>query len=221
MKALSKILIAIGVVILIIVAACMLFRVNDEGQESEVEVNNTETEENEAEENETEMEQEVTEKTDLSSITSGEDLTAVVNAMYSGLEIEMPMLMSQIVDITDTDAVNYVTGLENANDVEYIVESAPMMTSQAYSLVLVKVKEGANIEKIAKEMNEKIDARKWICVTAEKVYTTSSENVVCLVMSNEQTAKAVYESFKTLAGTVGEEYVRTVVDGELPADMIP
>ena len=150
-----------------------------------------------------------------------EDLETLIGKIYDGVTIEMPMLMTQTVDITDTDAVNYVTGLENANDVEYIVESAPMMTSQAYSLVLVKVKEGANIEKIAKEMNEKIDARKWICVTAEKVYTTSSENVVCLVMSNEQTAKAVYESFKTLAGTVGEEYVRTVVDGELPADMIP
>lgn len=154
-------------------------------------------------------------------ISSAEDLTALVDKIYEGLTIEMPMLMSQTVDITDTDAVNYVTGLENADDVEYIVESAPMMTSQAYSLVLVKVKDGANVEKVAKEMNEKIDARKWICVTAEKVYTTSSENVVCLVMSNEQTAKAIYENFKILAETVGEEYVRTVEDGELPADMIP
>lgn len=166
-------------------------------------------------------EEETESEKDLFKATSAEDLTALVDKIYEGLTIEMPMLMSQTVDITDTDAVNYVTGLENADDVEYIVESAPMMTSQAYSLVLVKVKDGANIEKVAKEMNEKIDARKWICVTAEKVYTTSSEDVVCLVMSNEQTAKAVYENFKTLAGTVGEEYVRTVEDGELPADMIP
>lgn len=166
-------------------------------------------------------EEETESEKDLFKATSAEDLTALVDKIYEGLTIEMPMLMSQTVDITDTDAVNYVTGLENADDVEYIVESAPMMTSQAYSLVLVKVKDGANVEKVAKEMNEKIDARKWICVTAEKVYTTSSENVVCLVMSNEQTAKAIYENFKTLAGTVGEEYARTVEDGELPADMIP
>jgi len=166
-------------------------------------------------------EEETESEKDLFKATSAEDLTTLVDKIYEGLTIEMPMLMSQTVDITDTDAVNYVTGLENADDVEYIVESAPMMTSQAYSLVLVKVKDGANVEKVAKEMNEKIDARKWICVTAEKVYTTSSEDVVCLVMSNEQTAKAVYENFKTLAGTVGEEYVRTVEDGELPADMIP
>ena len=73
---------------------------------------------------------------------------------------------------------------------------------------------------MAKTMNENIDTRKWICVTAEKVYTTTSGNVICLVMSNEETAKAVYENFKTLAGTVGEEYERTEEEPELPEDML-
>ena len=153
--------------------------------------------------------------------TGAEDLEALIEKIYEGLTIEMPKLMTQVVDVTDADAVKYVTGLEKTDDIEYVVASEPMMSSQAYSLVLVKVKEGTDIEKVAKEMNEKIDARKWICVTAEKVYTTSSENVVCLVMSNEQTAKAVYDNFKTLVETVGEEYVRTVEDGVLPEDMIP
>ena len=61
-------------------------------------------------------------------------------------------------------AVKSATGLENANDLEYIVISEPMITSQAYSLVLAKVKEGKNASEIAKTMNENIDARKWICV---------------------------------------------------------
>lgn len=160
-------------------------------------------------------------KTNLEPITSGEDLTALVEKVYEGLEIEMPMVMSQMVDVADSDMVQYITGLTNTENIEYVVASEPMMTSQAYSLVLVKVKDGVNANEIAKEMNENIDNRKWLCVTAEKVYSTSSGNVVCLVMSNEETAKAVYENFKTLAGTVGEEYVRTEEAIELPEDMLP
>ena len=49
-----------------------------------------------------------------------------------------------------------------------------MMSSQAYSLVLVKVKDGVDANNIAKTMSEKIDTRKWICVSAEKLYATSS-----------------------------------------------
>lgn len=160
-------------------------------------------------------------KTNLDPIASSEDLTTLVDKIYEGLEIEMPMVGTQVIDITDNDAVKYTTGLENANDIEYVVESMPMMNAQPYSLVLVKVKDGVNIEETAKTMNENIDARKWVCVSAEKVYTTTSGDVICLVMSKEDVAKPVYENFKTLAGIVGEEYERTVEDGELPADMLP
>lgn len=160
-------------------------------------------------------------KTNLDPIASSEDLTTLVDKIYEGLEIEMPMVGTQVIDITDNDAVKYTTGLENANDIEYVVESMPMMNAQPYSLVLVKVKDGVNIEETAKTMNENIDARKWVCVSAEKVYTTTSGDVICLVMSKEDVAKPVYENFKTLAGIVGEEYERTVEDGELPDDMLP
>lgn len=157
-------------------------------------------------------------KTNLEPITSIEDLTALVDKVYDGLEIEMPMVGTQVVE---AEMAQYFTGLENLDDVEYAVASDAMMTAQAYSLVLVKVKDGVNVEEIAKKMHENIDARKWICVTAEKVYTTTSGDVVCLVMSREDVAKPVYEKFKTLAGTVGEEHERTVEDGELPDDMLP
>ena len=155
------------------------------------------------------------------SVKSAEDLTALVDKIYEGVSIEMPMLMTQELDMTDTETVKYFTGLENIDDIEYVVASEPMMTSQAYSLMLVKVKDGVDAEAIAKSMNENVDERKWICVTAEKIYTVASGDVVCLVMSNEQTAKTVYDSFKTLAGSVGEEFERTAEEPEMPEDMLP
>ena len=155
------------------------------------------------------------------SVNSAEDLTALVDKIYEGVSIEMPMLMTQAIETNDPDMVSYVTGLEDAKDVEYVVASEPMMTSQAYSLVLVKVKDGVDANSVAKTMNENINERKWICVTAEKIYTAASGDVVCLVMSNADTAKAVYDSFKTLAGSVGQEYERAAEEIELPDDMLP
>ena len=158
------------------------------------------------------------EKSNFENITNVESLTALVDQIYEGQIVEFPALATQEVDITDAGMVQLATGLDNASDLEYVVVSEPMMTSQAYSLVLVKVKDGANASEIAKKMNDNIDIRKWICVSAEKVYTTSSGNVICLVMSREELAKPVYEKFKQLAGTVSEEFTREEVV-ELPEDM--
>lgn len=154
-------------------------------------------------------------------VNSEEDLTTLVDQIYSGVEIQMPMLMTMPVDVTDPDAVKAYTGLDNADNIEYAVASEPMMTSQAYSLILVKVKDGADANAIAKTMNENVDERKWICVTAEKIYSVASGDVVCLVMSNADTAKTVFESFKTLAGSVGDVVERTAEEPEMPEDMLP
>lgn len=153
------------------------------------------------------------------NVSSVEDLTTLVDKIYEGVTVQMPAVETQALETTNVDVVKSFTGLDNTEDIEYLVVSEPMMSSQAYSLVLVKVKNGANANDIAKTMNENIDARKWICVSAEKVYTTTSGDVICLVMSNEETAKAVYESFKTLAGSVGKEYARAEEEPELPPEM--
>lgn len=158
-------------------------------------------------------------KSNLPQINSAEDLSILVDKVYENMQIKLPSLMTQIIDTTDDAMVKSITGLENAKDLEYIVVSEPMMTAQAYSFVLAKVKDGVNANEIAKSMNEKIDSRKWICVSAEKVYTTSSGNVVCLVMSSEKIAKPIYEKFKTLAGTVGQEYEKAEEEIELPEEM--
>jgi len=152
-------------------------------------------------------------------IATVEDLTALVDKIYDGLEVEMPMLMTQALEVTDPETVQAFTGLENGDNLEYLVASEPMMSSQAYSLVLAKVKDGVNANEVAKTMNDNINTRKWICVTAEKVYTTSSGNVVCLVMTRGDLATTLYNKFKTLAGGIGKEYERTEQEAELPADM--
>ena len=158
-------------------------------------------------------------KTNTVKIEKAEDLSNLINEIYKGKEENLPRLNTQIVDVNDADAIKNATGLENGNDFEFVAISEPMMSSQAYSLVLAKVKDNVNANNIAKEMSEKIDTRKWICVSAEKLYATSSEDIVCLVMSSEEWAKPVYDEFKKLAGKIGEEYTKTEEIPELPEEL--
>lgn len=150
------------------------------------------------------------------NINKVEDLTALVEQIYSGVSIDMPKVQTQQIEVTDKNMLKSFTGLDNSENLEYAVVSEPIMSSQAYSLVLVKVKDGANPNEIAKTMNENIDEKKWICVSAEKVYSAASGNIICLVMSTEEIATAVSDSFKKIAGSIGEENIRIEAEPELP-----
>ena len=152
------------------------------------------------------------------NINNNDDLVSLINQIYEGVTIEMPKLQTQALDVTDANMVKTFTGLDSTENIENLVVSEPLMSSQAYSLVLVKVKDGANINDMAKTMNENIDVRKWICVSAEKVYTATSGNVICLVMTNADTAKTVFDSFKAIAGGIEKEYERTVEEPVFPTE---
>lgn len=161
-------------------------------------------------------------KSNLPEITSGQDLVALVNKIYEGKTENLPMLDTQVLDFVNTpETAQYATDIEDFSNIEYAVASLPMMNAQAYSLTILKVKDGANVEEVAKMVNEKAQLNKWVCVCADKVLTTSSGNVVFSIMSNAETAQTIYDSFKEMAGGIGEEYVREFEQPEMPEDMMP
>lgn len=151
-------------------------------------------------------------------VSSVEDLTNLLNEVYDGVEEELYALDNRTIDLSDANSVKSYTGLDNGDDLEFAVVSEPLINAQAYSVVMAKVKDGVNANEVAKEMSEKVDTRKWICVSADKLYATNSGDIVFLVMTNEEMAKSVYDSFKKVAGTVGQEYERTAEEEELPPD---
>ena len=157
-------------------------------------------------------------KTNFGEINSAGDLEKIIDKVYEGQEM-LASLETRIIDVVDDSMVQTFTGLQNGKDLEYLVISEPLITSQAYSFVLAKVKSGVDANKIAKDMNENVNSRKWICVSAEKVYSTNSGNIVCLVMSSEEMAKPVYDKFKELAGKIGQEYTKVEEDIQLPPEM--
>ena len=142
--------------------------------------------------------------------------------IYSKLGEKLPNLETQEISIKDETQVKAYTGLKSNKDIEKIVVSEPLMSSQAYSAVTIKVKSGANIEEIKKEMLENINMSKWICVSAEKMYITNNENTIFMVMSNEDWANPVYNEFKEYVGNnIGKELEKTEEENiNLPPQMI-
>lgn len=150
------------------------------------------------------------------------EMKTMFEKIYSDLGDTLPSLETNEIDINDANLVTTYTGLKSNKDIEAVVVSEPLMNAQAYSAVAVKVKDGADIETIKKEMLDNIDTNKWICVSAEKVYATNSGNIIFLVMSDEEWAKPVYENFKKYANNeIGKELERTedFGDVELPPEM--
>ena len=208
----KKLFICIIVVAIIVLG---FFALNKNPEENLNEENVVNTDEVIDTEDEVVNDEEVAGPTDVNA----DELTKFVDELYEGNENLFPSLMTQAIDISDVESVKYMSGLSSVDNIESMVVSEPLMSSQAYSLVLVKVKSGADADAIAKEMSENIDMRKWICVSAEVLYATSTEDLAFLVMSSEEMAKPVYDAFKKKVENIGEEYTQKEVIEELPADM--
>lgn len=151
------------------------------------------------------------ESTENAKMQTAQEMQDTLNSIYTKLGDQLPAsLETREIDITDELAVKAATGLQSTENVEAVVLSEPMMSSQAYSAVFVKTAKGADVEKMKKEMCDNIDTRKWICVTAEKVYVTNHENIIFLVMSSEEWAKPVYDEFKSAVDQkIGKELSKT------------
>ena len=103
------------------------------------------------------------------------------------------------------ESITYYTGLADGSKVAEVALSEPMM-GQAYSLVLVKVAEGADAAEVAKEMFDNINQRKWVCVEADTKTAACTEDVAFLFMVNSDFAEQVstesmLEAFKAAVGT--------------------
>lgn len=141
------------------------------------------------------------------SYASVEEIKTLINNIYAKTNIELAALESR--EIETADEIPFYTGLKSNENVEKVVVSESMMSSIAYSLVVVNVSEGADVEAMKQEMLDNIDTRKWICVEAETVYVTNHNNTIFLVMASEELAKPQYDAFKELVGgEIGKELVR-------------
>ena len=161
-------------------------------------------------------------KENTSSLETTKDIIKMINSKNKDNKNVLPELETMKIDVKNIDEVTSYTGLTSNDNIESIVVSVPMMTAQAYSVAVVKVKDNADVEKIKQEMLDNIDMRRWICVSAEQLYITNSGNVIFSVMTDKDIAKAVYDDFKKYVNNnIGKELEKSNDEEniELPPEM--
>ena len=159
-------------------------------------------------------------KENTSSLETTKDIIKMINSINKDNKNVLPELETMKIDVKNIDEVTSYTGLTSNDNIESIVVS--MMTAQAYSVAVVKVKDNADVEKIKQEMLDNIDMRRWICVSAEQLYITNSGNVIFSVMTDKDIAKAVYDDFKKYVNNnIGKELEKSNDEEniELPPEM--
>ena len=136
-------------------------------------------------------------------------LDEILTKLYADFkEDEMPMLdkinflekMEGATDEEHSDRIKYYIGSDKIQAKE-VLASEPMMSSIAYSVVLVRMEEKADIEKAKTEIKENVNPRKWMCaeVAEEDVIVKSKGNLIILIMvENETLREKIEEGFDNL-----------------------
>ena len=155
-------------------------------------------------------------------IESTANMKNLIDSIYKNANVELPSLETNEIDMSDNDTVSTYTGSQDNSNIESIVVSEPLISSQAYSLVVMKLKNSADVEKVKQNIYDNVNMSKWICVSAEKLYITNYNNIVFYVMSDEDWAQPVYTAFKAYVNNKnGSELEKSEnLDYELPDEML-
>ena len=125
-----------------------------------------------------------------------EDIMAKV---YENIpEDERPMMLTNT-EINDEN-IEYFLGTKDI-DYEEALASESGVGSIAHSVVLVRAKENADVNKIKEAIADNVDPRKWVCVGVEEddVIVENKGNLIILIMVEDETSREkIEDSFENL-----------------------
>lgn len=128
----------------------------------------------------------------------------IIESIYAEKSVDL-RLMTTAIDLESSDSVLYNLGLEDASSIKEAAVSEPMMSSQAYSLVIARVNDAADAGETAQAMFDGIDQRKWICVEADCLKVMTRGDLVLLFMvdssfSDTVTTDEIETAFTAVCG---------------------
>ncbi|MDR1619471.1 MAG: hypothetical protein LBS18_02235, partial [Clostridiales bacterium] len=127
----------------------------------------------------------------------GKTLETVMDEIYAGAGVDIPSLGTIEITAENETAFLGTSGIKFSE----AIASEPMIGAVAYSVCLVRVQPGEDIEKVKQSIKENANPSKWICVNVDEsnVIVDSAGDVIILVMTNEY-AKSIHDSFVALKG---------------------
>ena len=117
---------------------------------------------------------------------------------YGGMVMQAPLYSGMGADGMSRGLQWYLGTEDVAFEAGLASESA--ITSQAHSVVLLRLADGADVDAVKSKLAESVDPRKWICVGVadENVKIDSVGNLVCVIMDDEN-ADYYLENFRSIA----------------------
>lgn len=134
------------------------------------------------------------EKESTSKVSTSSSLTDIMEQLYDGIpEDNLPMALENT-ELNDENFKYYAFA-----DIKYkeAIASESMTGSIAHSVVLIRLENKKDSDTAVKEIKEKADPRKWICVEAENTYVLAKDDLVLLIMSGEN-ADTIKENFEKI-----------------------
>ena len=118
----------------------------------------------------------------------------IYNELLEGVTAELPGLVQQKVP---SNRFEYYFGIKKPESATDSLVAEPAIGSIPFAITLLRVDASADASALAKEIKEKVDPRRWVCVTATYVETAVKDNVILLVLDGEDARGAeIINAFK-------------------------
>ena len=154
------------------------------------------------------------------------ELLDIVTKMQEIYPIDLMMVETVAVDLTDESWYTYQTGLnaEQAALVDAAVLTEPGIGSQPFSMVLLRVKNADDAQTVADAVLDNVNMRKWVCVAADYARVVTFGDKVLFVMTERGLVDAdqvVESAASALNVTFDYDMCKeSVEDSELPPEMV-
>lgn len=134
--------------------------------------------------------------------STSSSLLEMLGSIYAGADDRLSTAYLQTTQITKEN-LSFYLGVDQL-DFEEGIACEPMMTAQAHSVCLVRVKKGVDVEQVKKDIAAKVNPNKWICVGVEpeNIRVENIGNLIILVMDN-RAADQMIKNFRALGTTTG------------------
>jgi len=126
-------------------------------------------------------------------------LEDLMTSVYEEIpENERPMMLTNTE--VNEENIEYYLGTKDIS-YEEALASESGVGSIAHSVVLVRVKDGADVEDVKTKIKENIDPRKWICVGVEDkdvIVENKGDLIILMLVEDKNTREIIEKGFDNL-----------------------
>ncbi len=125
-------------------------------------------------------------------------LEEIMTKITDGLDDDMKSRLENV-NITSENITHYL----GTSDIDYkeALAQEHITGSVAYSVVLIRANDNANIENIKTTIKENVNPRKWICVWVEDedvIVKNKGDLIILIMVENEENRNLIDKAFDNL-----------------------